>query len=352
MNDTKNELNKSRHAYDVASEQASSLSVEKIEMERQLNATLIQLNTIEMQLQETNSAYAKDTQNMQQELRATLSSQVIMQREMVAKLTTSEQERVALQQRTLQAEEETNRALGQLHRTEEHTKRNDARLQQAEQQTFELQRENTLVKQKAMNTNLNQNSSTKEIERLKMELNAVRTRAEQNHASGMALENDLRSEIKALHLKVQHDSEHSRSNINEIRNDCDRLKNTNDLMQMKYTTLEMERDELKESLAHFKMNGSNSTPVGDALLSSEQLVEMEQLKVLVTKLTAQKLEIEQEKDAHVSKLHSEMENLEVELEHVHALHEQKHEEVLRLKDTLEDTLEGSDDLAVVYVADE
>ena len=136
---------------------------------------------------------------------------------------------------------------------------------------------------------------------------------------------------------------------------------------MKYDTLSMEHDELQRKMSTERNNQGEAFPTSATTSatsataplvltsppSASQLIlsdagapsfssaptssgdaELDQLRQLVQKLSSQKIELQEEKDQHISQLHSELQNLEVELEHVHTLHDQKHQDLLQLQDTI------------------
>ena len=317
LNNTKNELKESKHAYNVASKQASSLSVEKIELEKKLYDTTRQLSSMEKQLKEKQHDFDKEINELQQELRSTLSRNVSIQREMVSKLTASEHERSLLLQRVQVAEENVHNSAS--------AKKNP-----------------------------------KEIDNLRIELETMY----QNHEKSIQLEKELRSEIKSLHEKLQASLTQSTKKMNGLKTERDRLQSSNDMLNTKYKTLEMETDELKKDLQHMKeelskiKNNDNNNNKTDEInnvfvpeSTSERMglltdnAEVEHLKLLVTELSKKNANLVKEKELHVTKLHSEMENLEKELEHVHAMHDEKHKELLRLKDVGGGSSDTDDDVA-------
>ena len=178
----------------------------------------------------------------------------------------------------------------------------------------------------------------------------------------------MREELRSLHQQRKEDLEKTRDDMRHLQADIDRERHAREMSSMKYDTLSMEHDELQRKMSTERNNQGEAFPtsamtsatsatappvltsppsvsqlilsdagapsVSSAAPTSSGDAELDQLRQLVQKLSSQKIELQEEKDQHISQLHSELQNLEVELEHVHTLHDQKHQDLLQLQDTI------------------
>ena len=431
LDDTLRELKKMKQAYNVASEQASQLSLEKIEVEQQLKNLELraehQMNEQQRKLDNSNhrltdhkSLHHHEVSTLKSELRSTLSNNVATQREMLLKLQTSEGQRSILQQRVAALEQQ---ALVDQNQFSQFRSDFESKLIKMERETGELRRreeKNTNKEQNAVNGDtllLLEQLDEQKRQREKAESQAQLTKEQEQTKSQREVK--LREEMKMLRQQQLVQYEKATNDINLLREELDRERHMREMSEMKVNTMTLEKARLQEETARLKKesisaaaaaavappanivqysptpapaqhpalaqnmehveaslapvppqvrslppsasmlvvgggagryrdnddggNGTNDTnntndnnDVSNTTALPARDTELEQLRVLVKKLTAQKLEIESDKDHHIKQLHSELQNLEVELEHVSALHDQKHEEVLRLSNDNDD----------------
>ena len=397
LDNMKEQLIKLKHAYNVAAEQASTLGVQKIEIEHQMQAietkSFRDIDEMKRKLENSNRRttdqkilHTRELSALKNELRNTLHDNVTTQREMLLKLQESENSREFLQHTIEDLERQA--VLDQTNFTQFRTECETKLMH------YETQKEKHLTNTTAA-TVQDSNEMNKVMNNATLEKNIIREKHIKLQKESSERERTMREEIKALHSQHREKVEENSIVLSHTRQEVERERHQREMSEMKMSTILMERDQFKNETIRLKnqhesilsasrasprtsprtsprsnsrhlddvaeanynsMNSSSppiirSLPPTASMLgihrededdnSNSSNVEVEQLRVLVKKLTAQKLEIESEKNSHITKLHSELENMETELEHIHtlhdekhALHNEKHEEVQRLKQVL------------------